>query len=106
MTTASKDEDHPTTTAITAADISDYLASADDFAFEREVYSVAKGLGFHTQHAALYIDPVTGKPRQFDVRASIAPGQNKVALAIECKSLTMDFPLLVSCVPRETNESF
>jgi hypothetical protein len=106
MTTATNDEDHPTATAITAADVSEYFASTDDFAFEREVYGVAKGLGFHAQHAALYVDPVTGKPRQFDVRASIASGQNKVALAIECKSLTVDFPLVVSCVPREPSESF
>jgi hypothetical protein len=56
----------------TAADLKEYLASADDFAFEREIYSVAKGLGFQVQHAGLYTDPVTGKPRQFDVRASCA----------------------------------
>ncbi len=105
MTTGTN-EDCPTTTAITAADIGEYLASTDDFAFEREVYSVAKGLRFQAQHAALYVDPVTGKPRQFDVRAAISSGQNEVALAIECKSLTVDFPLLVSCVPRERNESF
>ena len=93
MTTGTNDEDHPTITAITAADIGEYLESTDDFAFEREVYSVAKGLGFQAQHAALYADPVTGKPRQFDVRAAISLGQNEVALAIECKSLTEDFPL-------------
>jgi hypothetical protein len=95
-----------TSTAITASDISEYLASTDDFAFERWAYRLAKGLGFQAQHAALYVDPVTGKPRQFDVRATMASGQNEVALAIECKSLTEDFPLLVSCVPRERNESF
>lgn len=92
--------------ALTPADIGEYLASADDFAFEREVYHVAKGLGFAAEHAALYTDPVTDKPRQFDIRAFISQGENRIALAIECKGLSLDFPLVVSCVPRASHESY
>ena len=92
--------------ALTAADLSEYLATADDFAFEREVYHVAHRLGFETEHAALYKDPVTGKPRQFDIRASFTSADNKIALAIECKGLTPDYPLLVSCVPRAHSEAY
>lgn len=93
-------------TALTAADIGEYLATADDFAFEREVYHVAKGLGFAAEHAALYTDPVTDKPRQFDVRAWTTQGANRIALAIECKGLSLDYPLVVSCVPRAAHESY
>ena len=64
--------DEPSIDKISADDIGEYLASTDDFAFEREVYNIAKGLRFSAQHAALYVDPITGKPRQFDVRATIA----------------------------------
>src|ERR1700684_4333987 len=92
--------------ALTAADLSEYLATADDFAFEREVYHVAHRLGFETEHAALYSDPVTGKQRQFDVRASHTLEDNKIALAIECKGLTTDYPLLISCVPRSRSEAY
>jgi hypothetical protein len=56
--------------ALTAGDIAEYLETADDFAFEREVHHVAHGLRFEAEHAALYSDPVTDKQRQFDVRAS------------------------------------
>jgi hypothetical protein len=58
MTAGLKDE-ATALAPITGADISEYLASVDDFAFEREIYSVARGLGFQTQHSALYADPVT-----------------------------------------------
>jgi hypothetical protein len=92
--------------ALTAGDIAEYLETADDFAFEREVYHVAHQLGFDTHHAALYGDPVTGKQREFDVRASYTLQDNRIALAIECKGLTADYPLLVSCVPRARSEAY
>jgi hypothetical protein len=90
---------------VDADNISEYLASADDFAFEREIYTVAKGLGFQPQHSALYTDPVTQKMREFDIRAWAGIGIRKIALSVECKRLTADFPLLVSCVPRDAQEA-
>jgi hypothetical protein len=90
---------------IDAEDISEYLASVDDFAFEREIYSLAKGLGLQSQHSALYTDPVSQKMREFDIRAWASLGVRKIALAIECKGLTVDYPLLVSCVPRDPQEA-
>jgi hypothetical protein len=92
--------------ALTAGDIAEYLETADDFAFEREVYHVAHGLRFEADHAALYSDPVTGKQRQFDVRASYTLQDNRIALTLECKGLTADYPLLVSCVPRARSEAY
>jgi hypothetical protein len=96
----------PPSRALTAGDIAEYLETADDFAFEREVYHVAHELLFHAEHAALYSDPVTGKQRQFDVRASHSIQDREIALAIECKGLTIGYPLLVSCVPRAENEAY
>ena len=96
----------PPDRALKAADIAEYLQNADDFAFEREVYNVAHRLGFETQHAALYSDPITGKQRQFDIRASHTFQDNRIALAIECKGLTTDYPLLLSCVPRARSEAY
>jgi hypothetical protein len=90
---------------LTAGDIAEYLETADDFAFEREVYHVAHGLRFEAEHAALYSDPVTGKQRQSDVRASYTLQDNRIALAIECKGLTADYPLLISCVPQAHSEA-
>jgi hypothetical protein len=96
----------PSGRALTAGDIAEYLETADDFAFEREVYDVAHKLGFEAEHVALYSDPVTGKQREFDVRASYTLQDNKIALAIECKGLTTDYPLVVSCVPRARSEAY
>src|SRR5208282_2613268 len=91
--------------ALTQADIAEYLATADDFAFEHEVYHVAKGLRFDVEHGAVYRDPVTEKHRQFDIRASATLEHDRISLAIECKGLKPDFPLLLSCVPRESKEA-
>lgn len=99
--TQPKDDD----SAIDADDISEYLASVDDFAFEREIYTLAKGLGLHPQHSALYADPVSQKMREFDIRASAARDVRRIGLAIECKGLTTDYPLLVSCVPRDAQDA-
>jgi hypothetical protein len=89
-----------------AEDLRAYIDSQDDFAFEREVYHKAHGLGLQPDHAGLYEDPVTNKPRQFDIRASKTVDDYRICLAIECKGLSATYPLLVSCVPRSPTESF
>jgi hypothetical protein len=43
--------------------------------------------------------------REFDIRAWGAHNSRRIGLAIECKGLTADNPLLVSCVPRESQEA-
>src|SRR5437879_6159561 len=90
---------------ITEKDLREYPESKDDFAFEREVYHIAHGLGLRTEHAGLYEDPVTNKPRQFDIRAAQTLEAQRIELAIECKGLSRAFPLLVSCVPRARHEA-
>src|SRR5260370_2769827 len=68
---------------LTAEDLRVYINSQDDFAFEREVFQNAKGLGLSAEHAGLYEDPITNKPRQFDVRASKTIGHHKINLTLE-----------------------
>lgn len=96
----------PEAAVIAAEDLRRYVETQDDFAFEREVYHKAQGLGLAAEHAGLYEDPVTGKPRQFDIRATKLFRENSISLSIECKSLATTYPLLVSCVPRSRTESF
>ena len=81
------------------------MRSKDDFAFEREIYSIAYGFRLQPEHAGLYEDPVTNKPRQFDIRCHATIKTQRIALAIECKRLNPTYPLLASCVPRATNEA-
>jgi hypothetical protein len=92
---------------ITKADLEEFIKTQDDFALELYAYSLARELGFTTTHAGSYTDRVTGKTRQFDVRASRACGRNfHVHFAIECKCLRPSFPLLISQIPRLPAESY
>ena len=91
---------------INAADLRSYIESQDDFAFELDVYQKALERGIQAEHAGLYEDPVTNKPRQFDIRVNKAAESRRISLAIECKGLAPTFPLLVSCVPRSQGESY
>jgi hypothetical protein len=91
---------------ITPEDLLAYIASQDDFAFEREIYRQAHNLGFTVDHAGVYEDPILKKQRQFDIRASYTLGVRKICLTVECKGLSESYPLLVSCVPRSQRESF
>jgi hypothetical protein len=95
-----------TSTPITAADLREYAAAQDDFGFELEVYRKARELNLSPSHAGTYEDPVTNKARQYDIRAVAVNGNFRIRLAIECKSLSNLFPLLISRVPRSEEESF
>ena len=50
--------------------------------------------------------PRTDKIRQFDIRATADSGDSTLALAVECKNLRPNNPLLVSAVPRTPVEAF
>lgn len=91
---------------IDAADVAQYLATQDDFALELFVYGRARELGLEALHGGTYQDPLTGKSRQFDVRASSLRGSHRLDLAIECKSLRNCYPLLISRIGRVEAESF
>ncbi|MCO6436075.1 MAG: hypothetical protein J5J06_03215 [Phycisphaerae bacterium] len=87
-------------------DMLEYLNTSSDFAFELQCLERISGLGFECQHGGSYTDPVTGKRRQFDIRAQKSKGPFRVRCAVECKHVTTNFPLLIMCVPRAPEESF
>lgn len=90
---------------ITAADLTDYLDSESDFAFEIRVVKELQRAG-DVLHGGTYLDTITGKPRQFDIRVTISNDRRVVRLAVECKNLKSTFPLLVTCLPRSNDEAF
>ena len=66
-----------------------------------------RDLDFQCEHSGTYEDPVTGKSRQFDIRARKSSlGKLQLALAVECKNIRPYNPLLLSAVPRTDAESF
>jgi hypothetical protein len=52
------------------------------------------------------VDPVTGKIRQYDIRAMRTLPTHSLALAVECKNIRPNAPLLLSTVPRTASESY
>jgi hypothetical protein len=90
---------------ITAADLTDYLKSESDFAFEIRVIKELQKAG-NVLHGGTYVDTITGKPRQFDIRVAISKDRCMIRLAVECKNLKTTFPMLVSCLPRREDEAF
>jgi hypothetical protein len=91
---------------ITARDLAEFVGSNSDFAFEMRVVAQLRALDFECSHSGTYRDPVTDKIRQFDIRAIAHRGKSTLALAVECKNLRRNSPLLLSAVPRTTLESF
>lgn len=91
---------------INATDIREYLDVHDDFALEIFVLKCALSKDFLVEHGGTYTDPSTGKFRQFDLRATQQQYDFRIALAIECKSLKKNFPLVISRLKRSNIESF
>ena len=92
---------------ITDMDVSDYLDTQSDFDLELFAYRSLQDNGIEAVHAGWYTDPVTGIPRQFDIRAhAVFNTTCEIQFAIECKSLSEDGPLLVSRVPRPPKDSY
>lgn len=92
--------------AIERQDLVEYLQSESDFDFELSILRSLRARRLQCEHGGLYEDPVTGKAREFDIRALAKDGNSLVHLAIECKNIRSNFPLLVSRVPRTAAESF
>jgi hypothetical protein len=93
-------------TPITAADLLEFATTDSDFGFEMRVLAQLRADGFNCFHSGTYRDPVTDKIRQFDIRATMDRGDSTLALAVECKNLRPNNPLLVSAVPRNRDEAF
>jgi hypothetical protein len=86
-------------------DIKEYLTTSDDFQFELDIFRVCQNYGWDSVHGGVYQDPVTNKDRQFDIRAQMLKRNCLVKIAVECKNLTKNHPLLISRIPRLRNES-
>lgn len=87
-------------------DIEEYLRSFSDFSFELRILNKLCDAGITCEHGGSYEDPITQKIREFDIRCAVRSGQAVARLAIECKNLRPNYPMLVSCVPRTSTESF
>ncbi|MCH7701068.1 MAG: hypothetical protein IID37_05220 [Planctomycetes bacterium] len=92
--------------SITQPDLIEYLDGYSDFSFEIKTLRALVTLGFTCEHGGTYDDPATGKPREYDIRATRRMGKAFLRLAVECKNLRANFPLLVSCLPRRAEEAF
>jgi len=90
---------------ITADDLGKYLETSD-FQLELDVFNSFVSHGIRPSHGGTYTDPVTSKDRQYDIRAEITHGICHLKLAVECKNLKENFPLLISQVPRMLDESY
>jgi hypothetical protein len=86
-------------------DLQEYLRDESDFAFEMAILSDINRSTVHGEHGGLYVDPITKKTRQFDLRATVGTFRWQVHMAIECKNLKPHFPLLITAVPRRSEES-
>ncbi len=92
--------------AISEGDLTAYLDTQSDFAFELEVLRLLEEHGFDCEHGGSYDDPVTQVPREFDLRSTRTIDKFHFRLAVECKNIGPNFPLLISCLPRRPEESF
>jgi hypothetical protein len=96
---------------IEKTDIEQYLNNYSDFSFEVKVLKTLTSLGFNCKHSGTYEDPITKKTREFDIRAwKISDLDDKVSfrfgMAVECKNIRENFPLVVHCMPRAKSEAF
>ncbi|MEH0168516.1 hypothetical protein [Roseateles microcysteis] len=88
------------------SELLEYLNSVSDFSFELSVLKMLRTLGVDCEHGGHYEDPVTGKSREFDIRAEKTIDRRRVRMAVECKNIRENFPILISCVPRHAQEAY
>jgi hypothetical protein len=93
---------------ITQSDIEDYLTDYSDFSFELRVLKQLSDLGLDCEYSGTYDDPITGKSREFDIRASYVLGKYRLSvyLSVECKNIQDNYPLVTHCLKRRRNESY
>jgi len=97
---------NPKQNAITSSDMLEFVNSKSDFAFEMRVLKSLVSCGFFCKHSGSYHDPFTNKIRQFDIRAVRIHNDFNLSLAVECKNVRPNFPLLISAAPRRNDEAF
>lgn len=91
---------------ILEADLLEYLNGYSDFSFEVAVLKMLRQHELKCEHGGHYEDPVTNKSREFDIRATKTIQRFRVRMAIECKNIRENFPILISCISRHEQESY
>jgi len=91
---------------IVQSDIEEYLKDYADFSFELQVLKELTDLNLQCTHSGIYDDPVTGKSREFDIRALLQDRFIRVHLSVECKNIRDNFPLVLHCIKRRESESY
>src|SRR5687768_13545411 len=71
-----------------------YVNGNSDISFEMQVLEMMNGLPYKCEHGGTYRDPLTGKAREYDIRATAKYSFSRFYLAIECKNLRANSPLL------------
>jgi hypothetical protein len=85
------------------------VEAEDDFGHEMRVRRVLLSVpGAKVEHGGSYTDPVEAKPRQFDLRFEYTDegGPRRLQMAVECKNLSPDAPLIISGTNRTPEEAF
>lgn len=94
----------------TQEEVQQYVQTYSDFSFEVKTLSLLCASSFNCSHSGTYTDPVTGKTREYDIRATkidIAQGIGfyELQLPVECKNIKPNSPLVVHRLPRRREES-
>ncbi len=92
---------------LTQESVKRYATENTDFGFEMKALRALKAYDWDVEHSGTYVDPISKKNREFDLRASkqFKKWPYKVWLNVECKNIAPSFPLIVQTVQR-TREAF
>jgi hypothetical protein len=92
--------------AITPEDIKAVIAT-EGFGHEMRVRRILKSYRIvsQLQHGGGYRDPHTKKIREFDFRWIFPQGETVLSLAIECKGVALERPVIISGSKREPREA-
>ena len=92
---------------ISSHEIKQVILESDDFGHEMRVGScLSKMRAYKYSHGGTYVDSVTGKPRQYDFRAVFEKEYYRIQLAIECKNIGVNSPLVVCGTTRNEAEAY
>ena len=78
---------------------------SSDLDFELQIHEQLKAGGCQSNHGGRYLDPITGKLREYDILAkpptntlngrTASASFRHIEMSIECKNVDADFPLIV-----------
>jgi hypothetical protein len=93
---------------ITEREIRQVVEAADDFGHELRVRRLLRDHWAGVLwHGGTYIDPVTSKPRQYDLRWHLFHREGlAINLAVECKNISPETPIVISGLKRTHLESY